>query len=76
MICSIGFKEAISKHDAGVGLSHATNANEQEPEQLPQTTAMDEDETSPLDESNLQSLLDNVRYKHSLQNISFANNIV
>ena len=43
---------------------------------MPQTTAMDEDETSPLDESNLESLLDNVRYKHSLQNISFANNIV
>ena len=61
MICLIGFKRS-SKHDAGVGLSHATKANEPEPEQLAQTTAMDENETSSLDESNLQSLLDNVRY--------------
>ena len=75
MICLIGFKRSNFKTRRWCCLSHATNANEQEPEQLPQTTAMDEDETTPLDESNLQSLLDNVRYKHSLQNISFANNI-
>ena len=39
-----------------------TKANEQEPEQFAQTTVMDENETSSLDESNLQSLLYNVRY--------------